>query len=98
MILEPGQQIVKEGTYLYDGRVVCDVVIVRSPVFHGSGDDEDPPEIANDRDEETFQIWYGSPVARGQFNAGGGARFSLRDAMQAVENAPGIGSSIRWVD
>lgn len=98
MMLQPGQHIVMRGAYLYDELVPCEVVIVRGPVFYGSGDDEDPPELADDREQASFYIWYGSPAAGGQFNAGGGVRFSLLEAMQAVENAPGIGSSVRWID
>lgn len=96
MILQPSQEIVKTGTFLYDGLVTCDVMIVRGPICYGSGDDEDPPDVANDQQRETFYIWYGSTTLRGHYNAGGEARFTLQEAMEAVEAAPGIGNSVRW--
>ncbi len=98
MMLQAGEEIVKAGTFLYDGEVLCDVVIVRGPILYGSGDEEDPPEYADDREQETFYIWFGSTTARGQFNAAGPARFTLAEAMKAAEEAPGIGSTIRWID
>ncbi|MCD2516890.1 hypothetical protein LQ564_11290 [Massilia sp. G4R7] len=97
MLLQADQEIVKTGTFLYDGLVTCDVIIVRGPVLFGSGDAEDPPELAEDREQETFYIWYGSTTARGHFNAGG-ARTTLAEAMKVVEEAPGIGSAVRWID
>jgi len=98
MVLQAGEEIVKAGTFLYDGEVLCDVVIVRDPILYGSGDEEDPPEVAEDRERETFYIRYGSNTTRGQFNAGRPARFTLAEAMKAAEEAPGIGSTIRWID
>lgn len=98
MVLQAGEEIVKAGTFLYDGDVICDIVIVRSPIFYGSGDEEDPPEYAHDRERETFYIWYGSTTARGQFNAAGAACFSLTEAMKAAEEASGIGRTVRWID
>jgi len=94
--LAQNETIVKEGTFVYDGRIQCDVRIVHSPIRYGSGDYEDPPEIENDLEQDTFYIHYGSTTERGVFNAGGGGYPSLAEAMAAAEAAPGIGSTIRW--
>jgi hypothetical protein len=98
MNLRPDEEVVKTGTFLYDGEVTCDIRIVRSPVCYGSGDYEDPLEIANDHERETFYIEYGSITQGGHYNVGGGAYPTLSKAMNAAEAAPGIGSSVRWHD
>ena len=56
LMLQDGQEVVKTGTFLYDGRITCDVVIVRGPICYGSGDSEDFPEYADDHEQETFYI------------------------------------------
>jgi hypothetical protein len=63
---------------------------------YGSGDYEDPPEVTNDLQRETFYIQYGSTAQRGVFNAGGTSYPSLAEAVAGAESAPGIGSTIRW--
>lgn len=92
----PHETSVKAGTFLYAGAIECDVRIVLSRIRYGSGDDEDPPEIANDLDRETYYVWYGSTTHRGVFNAGAGGYPSLAEAMLAAESALGVGSSLRW--
>ena len=91
-----GETVVMEGTYIYDGVVECDVCIVNSPIRYGSGDYEDPPEIAKDLECDTYYVWYGSSTARGTFKSGGGGYPSIAKAMTVVEEAPGIGSTVRW--
>ncbi len=98
LILQAGQQIIKADTFLYDGRVPCDVVIVRGPICYGSGDYEAPPELADDHERETFYIHYGSTIERGRYNAGGGCHETLSEAIAAVVTEPGFGSTVKWVD
>ncbi len=96
MEITPNETVVMEGTFLYDGKVECDLRIVCSAIRYGSGDYEAPPEIANDVEKTTFYIEFGSTTQRGVFNARGGACDSLDEAMSDAKNTPGIGSSIRW--
>ncbi len=63
--ITPNEIVVMEGTFLYDGKVECDLRIVRSAVRYGSGDYEDPPEIADDTEKTTFYIQFGSTTQRG---------------------------------
>lgn len=69
--LAPNETLVMEGTFLYDGIVECDVCVARSPIRYGSGDYEDPPEIYNDLERDTFYVYYGSTTERGRYTAGG---------------------------
>ncbi|NRR32447.1 hypothetical protein HSX11_19965 [Oxalobacteraceae bacterium] len=98
MSLQADEEIVKTGTFLYDALVTCDVRIVRSPICYGSGDHEDPPEIADDHARETFYIQYGSTTERGRYTSGGRGYPTLSDAVDVVEGAPGFGSSVQWRD
>lgn len=98
MTLHAGEEVVKNGTFLFDGTVTCDVRIVRSQMRLGSGDWQDPPELADDQYGEFFYIQYGSTTARGQFNAAGGGGATLQEAIATAESAPGFGNTIRWID
>ena len=98
IMLRPNESLIQEGTFLYDGTVECDVRgrVVHSPVRYGSGDHEDSPDIQNDLTQDTYYVWYGSTTERGVYVAGGGHDASLREAVQAVEGAHGIGTTVRW--
>jgi hypothetical protein len=89
-------KVVKSGTFLYAGSVVCDIRIVREPIRFGTGDYEDDEDVREDQQVETFYIEYGSTTERGRFNAGGGCYASLAEAIAAVERAPGIGATVTW--
>ena len=54
--------VVRSGTWWYDGTLPSRIRIVRCPVFHGSGYEEDPPEVREDRDVESFYVRYSPPV------------------------------------
>lgn len=98
MALSEGEVVVKSGTFLYDGSVLCDLRIVRSQIRPGSGDWEDPPEIANDKEGEFFYVQFGSTTERGCFNASGGGGATMQEAIAAAESASGIGKTVQWID
>ena len=87
---------VRQGTFLYDGRIECDVRVVRSAGRYGTGDHHDEPEVGEDQPLDTYYVWYGSTIERGVFNSGGGAYASEAEAVAAVEAAIGIGRTVRW--
>jgi hypothetical protein len=92
------ENIVKAGTFMYDETVLCDLCIVFSPVRFGTGDYEDPPEVGDDVEIDTYYVWFGSTTARGQYNAGGGGWPSLAEAVANVESRPGFGKSVLWFE
>lgn len=92
------ERVVRVGTFLYGGEVVCDVRIVLSPVRFGTGDHDDPPDVAEDAVQDTYYVQYGSTTSRGVFNAGGGEFQTLLAAIAHVEATPGIGETVRWTD
>jgi len=96
--LNPGETIVKEGTFLYDEQVPCRLLIVHSKVQYGTGDYQDPPELANDQDCDAFYIKFSSTTDVNHFNSGSGPFSSLSEAMTYAEAAPGLGHTVRWID
>jgi len=87
-------KLIAEGQWLYDASVPSRVVIVRREVWYGTGDHQDPPEIADDQAIETFELIYGSPGEPHQLNTGGGQYRTLGEAKSAAEAH--CGSSLRW--
>ena len=98
MNLWPEETIVKQGTFLYDGVTECDVRIVHSGILYGSGDYEDPVEIRDDQELDTYYVWYGSTSRRGEYVSRHGAYSTLSEAILGAESAEGIGPTVRWTD
>jgi hypothetical protein len=98
MTLQRGEKVVKNGIFLYDGTITCDVRIVRSETRPGSGDCADPPELANDQYSDFFYVQFGSTTERGHFNSSGGGGATLEEAIALAESAPGIGNTVQWID
>lgn len=94
--LAPNETVVMEGSFVYDGTIECDIRIVHSPIRYGSGDYEDPPEIADDVQCDTYYVQYGSTTARGVFTSGGMGFPSLSEAMTSAESVAGPGPTVRW--
>jgi hypothetical protein len=88
--------VVKQGTFLYDAHIICDVRIVLAPLRYGTGDYEDSVEVRNDVGSSTFYVEYGSTTDRGTFNSGGGGFASIAEAVASVEATPGIGETVKW--
>ena len=84
---------VKTGSWLYDGRIPCEVRIVPHNIWYGSGDYEDPPDVANDREIPCFYILFHTPVGEPQW-AGGGAALTLPEAVAIVERK--LGNAVTW--
>jgi hypothetical protein len=77
--------VIKEGTAIYDKNVPYEVRITQSPVWYGSGDDEDTPKVREDRPMKCYYVWYESLTEQGRFNASGGAFLTLAEAMAQAE-------------
>jgi len=58
-------RIVRIAEWFYDKTIRCQVVIQSETFFPGSGDYEDSPEIADDRNVPCFSVWYEIPAQRG---------------------------------
>ncbi len=83
----------KTGTWLYADNVLCEVRIVRRHTLYGSGDYEDPPEIAEDRAVECFYLLFRTPTGQPEW-VGGGAALSLAEAELLAESK--LGPSLVW--
>lgn len=98
MNLNKTDLVVKTGTFLYDGTILCDLRIVRSEIIPGSGDYEDLPEVAEDQHGECYRVQYGSTTVKGHFNAASEVGITIDEAIATAEATPGIGKTIRWID
>jgi hypothetical protein len=90
------ENIVKTGTFLYDGSILCDVCIAYSSVRFGNGDYEDSSDIGGDVEIDAYYVFFGSTTERGKYKAGGGGYPSLAQAVTNVEDHPGFGKSVKW--
>ena len=90
--------VVKEGVAIYDGTAPYNVKIVKSPIWYGTGDYADPPEIREDREVECYYVWYkspGPPGPAGPFKSGVGAYATLAEAVAYVVKA--TYGTVRWL-
>ena len=86
--MDPYKYVVKEGTFLYDGTVECDLRITYSPMQFGTGEYEDAPEICEDVERDTYYLHFGSTTQRGVYTGGGGGYPTLAEAIAAKDLNP----------
>lgn len=89
------EKIVQRGVCLYGGQKPYHVIIIKSDFYYGTGDYEDDPDIADDREVETYVVYYEDLLHPDQYNAGGGQFFSLQAATERVEE---INPDVRWLE
>lgn len=90
---------VKHGLWLHGGVTTCHVRIVRHHLLLGTGDADDPPEIAGDRVAECYYVLFDLPChGHGPAPAwqNGGAAMSLREAVFLAERR--LGPVVSWSD
>ena len=90
-----GAEVVRQGVFLYDGAVTCDVRIVKHNWRYGSGDYEDPPGVRDDVEGKFFYIQYGSTSERGKYVAGSAAFSSVEEAVGHAERSLG---GVSWIE
>lgn len=93
-LLSDRGELVLEGTWLYDAAAPCRIAIVRRDTWYGSGDHEDPPDVAEDQELETFEVLYTAAGEPTRFSGGGGQFRTLEEARAAAEGA--CGATVRW--
>ena len=86
---------VKHGLWFYAGLTTCHVRILRHHTLYGTGDAEDPPDLAADREVECYYIRFDRPDAGHQW-LDGGAALSLREAMFLAQQR--LGPVVSWSD
>jgi hypothetical protein len=89
------EAIARLGVFLYDGSVRCPVRIVMTDFRPGSGDAEDPPEIADDQ----VGVWYRVDLAAAgdlvEWRVGGGYFRSQEEAERHLEQTL---ADLHWED
>jgi hypothetical protein len=79
-------QVIREGTFLYNGERLCKVRIVQVGLRPGSGDHEDPEEWRDDQRGIFYRIDY-TPPRSDRFAAQGGYLSTLEAAVQTVQES-----------
>jgi hypothetical protein len=92
MTLEENEELVSRGSWLY-GTIRLGIFVIRRQVRYGSGDNEDPPDIADDRNVETYVVRYEIAGSGGGYT-GGGQYLSLTEAKRDAEQI--CGASVTW--
>lgn len=87
-------KIVARGEWKYGGITPCLILIKEETALPGSGDYEDPLEIAEDREVQCFSVWYENTSSKGSFNSGGGYFLTLEEAKRETTNK--IEGPINW--
>ena len=78
-------KVLKRGTWLYAGEVVCDVhIIVQNwDYYFEEGFDPDPPSL--NEQGEAYYVQFGSPVERNAFGLRSRTCLSLEEAVKLAE-------------
>lgn len=88
------KEIIKKGTFLYDGSVTTDIQIVKTNIRYCSGDYEDEPDYRDDVEGEFFNIEFGSTTEREKFVSGSLSHTSLEEAVFEAEKATNF--TVTW--
>ena len=86
---------IKQGLWFYGGVTPCHARIVRHHTLVGTGDADDPPDLANDRAVECFYVRFDHPHTGPGWHDGGAA-LSLREAVFMAERR--LGPLVSWSD
>ena len=91
--------VVREGTWLYDGRVPTGVRIVSCSIRYGSGDCLDPSEVQEDPTVPGFDVQWASPTKPRDYGNYASAVFpTFLEAVAHAERAIWASATLRWAD
>ncbi len=88
-------KLVKRAILLYDGVREYRADIFEHDVWYGTGDDEDPPEIADDREMICYPIGYQDLTNSERYTGIGNGFATLEEAVQHLEE---LAYFLRWAD
>ena len=80
--------VMKQGTFLNEDRVVCDVRVVRVEL---RATQEEPDRPAS----TVYCIEWGSPVVKGKFSSG---LFGFTSTDEAAKHVEKSAAAVRWAD
>ena len=93
LLMFDNPQVVKRGTWLYDGTAKSAVRIIETDIAYGSGDHEDLPEIRDDRSGEFFYVQW-APPGDDVFKGSSGPFSTIQEAIVEVEKH--TQGTVRW--
>jgi len=85
---------IRVGEWLYDGRISLAVRLFKGDTLWGTGDEEDLPEVRDDRATECYHL---------QFQVAGDERFGSQRTFLALDDVERfgrkqLGNSLQWHD
>ncbi len=84
------------GSWLYSGTVPCEIKIVSQNLAYGTGDYEDDPERAEDKEGIFFYILYQAAGSPGEFKSEVGPFNTLDEAKSHCNQA--THDTVKWQD
>ena len=84
------EKIVKKGTFLYGGKTICKVEIIKTSMRRGTNDPCDLKEIREDKRGVFYFIRYTNPFGHG------GETFEFDNLNDAIKNAEKTIKEIKW--
>ena len=78
-------KIVKRTKGLYGGVREYEIIFVESDILYGTGDYEDPPEIADNQSVVCYYCGFENLIKKGDFNSWRGGYLTLDEAEKAIE-------------
>lgn len=90
------QQVIKSGTWLYDGQVEKAILIIRQnwDYYYEEGYDSDPPDL--NEAGEAYYLAYDGPDEQGRYRPQSKTCLSPEEAIRLAEKT--IVGGIRWFD
>ena len=92
MVVDLSKTVLR-GQWLYAGEVSRQIVVLREELLPGSGDYEDPPDIADDRLVTCYAVWFETDP--GVFTTGAGSYEALSEAITQVERL--TSGAVSWL-
>lgn len=86
-------RIVAIGTWLYDGKVKCEIIIQSEDMWPAFFDPEDDPN-SEDKIMPCVSVWYENPGGGHTFKVEGGYYHNVEEAKAHIEQV--IKSPISW--
>jgi hypothetical protein len=87
-------RIVRQGTWLYDGKIPVGVRIRATSTRYGSGDDADPPDIRHDQPRAGFSVEWERAGGGGWDGGFCTQHDTINEALAAVTVA--TGGTVKW--
>jgi hypothetical protein len=97
MNMNKSSRVVKQGIFLYDGSVPCNIRIFESSILYGYFDGEwVDPAVEGEDNTKYYYVEFGSPTDKAAVASQSFAHKSIEEAIHAAEDS--AGSTLTWTN